>query len=61
MTTPQRKWVRRGWAVVLAALTFYLQHLKFIPTAAVWSLLMLTPLVPFINHFFVAERWKWIK
>lgn len=60
MTTPQRKWVRRGWAVVLGLLTFYLQHFKFIPTAAVWSLLMMTPMVPFINHLFPTERWSWI-
>jgi Na+-transporting NADH:ubiquinone oxidoreductase subunit NqrB len=61
MTTPQRRWVRRVWAVFLGILTFYLQHFKFIPTAAVWSLLMLTPLVPFINRFFPTEQWKWIK
>ncbi len=59
MTTPQRKWVRRFWAVVLGGVTFYLQHFKFIPTAAVWSLLMLTPIVPFINHFFPEKRWVW--
>ncbi len=60
MTTPPRKWIRRLWAVVLGLVTFYLQHFKFIPTAAVWSLLMMTPLVPFINHLFPAERWSWM-
>jgi Na+-transporting NADH:ubiquinone oxidoreductase subunit NqrB len=61
MTTPQHKWVRRIWAITLGVLTFYLQHLKFIPTAAVWSLLIMTPIVPFLNEGWGKGKFYWMK
>jgi Na+-translocating ferredoxin:NAD+ oxidoreductase RnfD subunit len=61
MTTPQHKWVRRIWAIVSGVFTFYLQHLKFIPTAAVWSLVIMTPIVPFLNEWWGLGRFYWMK
>jgi len=60
MTTPVHKWVRRIWAVALAIFTFYLQHFKFIPTAAVWSLALMTPIVPFLNVWFKNKKFNWL-
>ena len=61
MTSPQHKWLRRIWAVTLAGATFYVQHFKFIPTAAVWTLFVWTPLVPFLNAWTRSSKWNWIQ
>jgi len=61
MSTPQNKGWRRMWAIGLAGLTFYIQFFMFIPTAAVWSLFLMTPCVPFINEWTKEKKFSWIK
>jgi len=61
MSTPQHKGLRRIWAMLLAGLTFYLQFFKFIPTAAVWSLVLMTPMVPLLNVLVKEKKFNWIK
>ena len=59
MTTPQNQRARLIWAALLAVVTFYFQHLLFIPTAPVWVLFFMTPMVPMINHWLKSEKWNW--
>jgi hypothetical protein len=47
--------------MLLAGLTFYLQFFKFIPTAAVWSLVLMTPMVPLLNVLVKEKKFNWIK
>jgi Na+-transporting NADH:ubiquinone oxidoreductase subunit NqrB len=59
MTSPQNKKARMLWGVVLASAVFYIQHLLFVPTAPVWVLFFMTPIVPFINIWLKSPQWNW--
>ncbi|CAD5963529.1 Ion-translocating oxidoreductase complex subunit D [Planktothrix tepida] len=47
------------WAVLIAGLTFILQHQFFISTALFWSLFALSPLTIIFDQFFKASRFSW--
>jgi Na+-transporting NADH:ubiquinone oxidoreductase subunit NqrB len=59
MTTPQNRTARLIWAAALGGIAFYVQHLMFIPTAPVWVLFFMTPMVPLINYGMKSEKWNW--
>ncbi len=59
MTTPQNRSARLIWAAALGSITFYVQHLMFVPTAPVWVLFFMTPFVPLINYWLKSEKWSW--
>lgn len=61
MTTPTSRPVRMVWTMLVALLTFWLANFKFVPTAAMWVLFFATPIVPWINRWFPATPFQWIK
>jgi Na+-transporting NADH:ubiquinone oxidoreductase subunit NqrB len=60
-TTPNHPLARTGWAMLVAALAFYLATFKFINAAPVWALVCLQPVVPLLNYLFKAKNFEWQK
>ncbi|MBL0356603.1 MAG: RnfABCDGE type electron transport complex subunit D [Chitinophagaceae bacterium] len=58
-TTPNHPVARIGWAVAVAAISFYLSTFKFINGAPIWVLVCTQPLVPLLDHLFKANRFEW--
>ncbi|MES2847565.1 MAG: RnfABCDGE type electron transport complex subunit D [Bacteroidota bacterium] len=58
-TTPDHPVARIIWALVVAAISFYLSAFKFINGAPIWVLVCSQPLVPLLDHFFKAKRFEW--
>jgi Na+-transporting NADH:ubiquinone oxidoreductase subunit NqrB len=59
-TIPDCSLPRIIWAIVVAALAFYLATFRFVQGAPLWALVLLQPLVPLLNRIFqgMAFRWK---
>ncbi len=49
------------WAVLIAGLTFILQHQFFISTALFWALFTLSPLTIILDQIFQASRFSWLE
>lgn len=47
------------WAVLIAGLTFILQHQFFISTALFWALFALSPLTLILDQIFQNHRFSW--
>jgi Na+-transporting NADH:ubiquinone oxidoreductase subunit NqrB len=47
------------WAVLIAGLTFILQHQFFISTALFWALFTLSPITVIFDQFFPDSRFSW--
>jgi len=58
-TTPNHAVARICWAIVVAAISFYLSAFKFINAAPIWVLVCSQPLVPLLDHLFKAKRFEW--
>jgi enediyne biosynthesis protein E5 len=58
-TTPDARPARVAFGVLVAAVAFYVQFRLFRPNGLLWSLLVLTPLVPFLDRLFPANRYAW--
>jgi enediyne biosynthesis protein E5 len=58
-TTPDARPARIAFGVLVAAGAFYVQFRLFRPNGLLWSLLVLTPLVPFLDRLFPANRYAW--
>ncbi len=60
-TTPNHAAARIVWAMLVAAISFYLTTFKFINAAPIWVLVAMQPLVPLLDKFFKANNFSWIK
>ena len=60
-TTPNHATARIIWAMLVAAISFYVTTFKFINTAPVWVLVCSQPLVPVLDKFFKAHPFSWKK
>ncbi|MEI9957685.1 MAG: RnfABCDGE type electron transport complex subunit D [Ferruginibacter sp.] len=60
-TTPNHSLARIIWAMLVAAVSFYIVTFKFISTAPVWVLVCMQPLVPVFDKFFKAKQFSWKK
>ena len=60
-TTPNHPAARIIWAMVVAAVSFYLATFKFINGAPVWVLVCSQPLVPVMDYLFKAKKFEWEK
>ena len=60
-TTPDHATARVIWAMLVAAVAFYLATFKFINTAPVWVLVCTQPLVPLLDKIFKANQFSWKK
>ena len=58
-TTPNHPAARIIWAIVVAAVAFYLTTFKFINGAPIWVLVFAQPLVPMFDYLFKAKRFEW--
>ena len=58
-TTPDGRAGRVLYAMVVASLAFYLQHGLWKQNALIWSLFLLSPLVPLIDWIFKADPYRW--
>ena len=59
MTIPNRRGPRIAYAVVVAFGAIAWQYLLFRPNALVWSLFLLTPLVPLLDRLYPAPNFAW--
>ncbi len=59
-TSPDHPVARILWAVVIAALSFYLATFKFQYSTPVWVLIVAAPLVPLFDAFFKAKAFQWM-
>jgi len=60
-TTPDHPVARIVWAIVVAAVSFYLTAFQFINGAPIWVLVCSQPLVPVLDYFFKAKKFEWNK
>ena len=58
-TTPNHPTARIIWAMLVAAVSFYLATFKFINAAPIWVLVCSQPLVPVLDKFFKAHPFSW--
>ncbi|MDZ4823319.1 MAG: RnfABCDGE type electron transport complex subunit D [Flavobacteriales bacterium] len=61
MTSPNHKVMRRIWAMLVAAVSFYLASFYFINAAPFWVLFFATPLVPLFDLLAKRENFLWTK
>lgn len=58
-TTPDARPARIAFGILVAAGAFYVQFRLFRPNGLLWSLLVLSPLVPLFDRLFPANRYAW--
>jgi enediyne biosynthesis protein E5 len=59
MTIPNRRGPRIAYALIVAAGAIAWQYLLFRPNALIWSLFLLTPLVPLLDRWMPGARFEW--
>jgi enediyne biosynthesis protein E5 len=59
MTTPNRREARIAYAIVVAVGAIAWQYVLFRPNALIWSLFLLTPLVPLLDRWLPGAGFKW--
>ena len=60
-TSPNNPVARIVWAVLIAAIAFYLSAFKWKYNTAIWVLVFAAPLVPLLNLIFKAKMFEWTK
>jgi Na+-transporting NADH:ubiquinone oxidoreductase subunit NqrB len=58
-TSPDHPVARIVWALLIAAIAFYLTAFKWKYNTAIWVLVAVAPLVPLLNSFFKAKSFQW--
>lgn len=58
-TAPDHPLARMLWAVVIAAVSFYLAAFRWMNSTPVFVLVMAAPLVPVLDYFFKAKAFRW--
>ena len=59
MTIPNRREARIAYAVIVAVGAIFWQYVLFRPNALIWSLFLLTPLVPLFDRWLPAAGFEW--
>lgn len=59
MTTPNHKYARVLWSVVLAVGLFVASNFFYMQTAAIWLLVIFSPFTPLFDKLFVARKFEW--
>jgi enediyne biosynthesis protein E5 len=59
MTTPNRREARIAYGIVVAVGAIAWQYVLFRPNALIWSLFLLTPLVPLLDRWLPGAGFKW--
>ena len=58
-TTPNHPAARIIWAMSIGVVSFYLGTFKFINGVPIWVLVFAQPLVPLLDHVFIAKKFEW--
>lgn len=58
-TSPNHPVARILWAITIAAISFYLSAFQFVNGAPIWVLVFAQPLVPVLDYFFKATKFRW--
>lgn len=58
-TSPNHPVARIAWAMLIAAVAFYLAVFKWKYNTAIWVLVAAAPLVPLLDYFFPAKTFSW--
>jgi Na+-transporting NADH:ubiquinone oxidoreductase subunit NqrB len=58
-TAPNHKVARVIWAMLIAAVAFYLSAFKWMNSTPVYVLVFAAPLVPLLDWFFKAKQFEW--
>ncbi len=61
VSTPNHPKVRIFWAMLVAFISFVLTNYYFINAAPLWVLFFISPITPFFDKLFVANRFVWQK
>ncbi len=61
MTIPNRREARIVYAVIVAVGAIVWQYVLFRPNALIWSLFLLTPLVPLLDRWLPGARFEWMR
>jgi Na+-transporting NADH:ubiquinone oxidoreductase subunit NqrB len=59
MTIPNRRGPRIAYALIVAVGAVAWQYVLFRPNALIWSLFLLTPLVPLLDRWMPGPRFEW--
>jgi enediyne biosynthesis protein E5 len=59
LTIPNRREARVAYAIVVALGAIVWQYFLFRPNALIWSLFLLTPLVPLLDRWLPGSRFEW--
>lgn len=59
MTTPNHKYARVLWSVVLGVALFVASNFFYMQTAAIWLLVIISPFTPLFDKLFVAQKYEW--
>ncbi|RYZ51915.1 MAG: DUF2330 domain-containing protein, partial [Chitinophagaceae bacterium] len=60
-TAPDHPFARIVWAMLIAAVAFYLSVFKWQYNTVIWVLVAAAPFVPLLDRFFKAEPFQWEK
>lgn len=58
-TAPDHPLARIIWAVLIAAVSFYLSAFKWMYNTPIWVLVMAAPLVPLLDKIFKSQAFQW--
>lgn len=58
-STPNNRWARILWVMIIAFFSFYLTYFKLISGASFYALFALSPLVPVLNQVFKGTSFYW--
>jgi enediyne biosynthesis protein E5 len=61
MTIPNRREARIAYAIIVALGAFVWQYVLFRPNALIWSLFLLTPLVPLVDRWLPGAKFEWTR
>jgi Na+-transporting NADH:ubiquinone oxidoreductase subunit NqrB len=60
-TAPNHAVARIVWAVLIAAVSFYLSAFKWMNSTPIYVLVLMAPLVPLLDHLMQAKKFEWNK
>ncbi|MFK7973104.1 MAG: RnfABCDGE type electron transport complex subunit D [Bacteroidia bacterium] len=60
MTTPNARKPRIVWAILIGIVSFFMAKFFKVHAAPIYTLFFAAPLTAILNHYFKAERFKWL-
>jgi Na+-translocating ferredoxin:NAD+ oxidoreductase RnfD subunit len=60
-TAPNHAVARIVWAILIAAVAFYLSAFKWMNSTPIYVLVLMAPLVPLLDYLIQAKKFEWKK